>query len=181
MSIDPRPLADRFEEQVQAEPNSGCWLWAGRLNEHGYGTTTVTHRTGVYRSWYAHRVAWLLHRGPIPKGLCVLHRCDNRACVNPDHLWLGTRRDNQRDMVKKGRSMEGSGKMPYGVESARSGRYKSAIYSNGRKKYLGTFDTVEEAARVARAEKERLYSPAPLRPPAKVSPPRGETTPSSER
>lgn len=73
------------------------------VNSTGYGQFNVTHR----QPRGAHRIAWELTYGPIPKGLWVLHRCDNRICVRPDHLWLGTSQDNSRDMVTKGRSGTG--------------------------------------------------------------------------
>lgn len=76
-----------------------CWEWIGLKNPSGYGEFRVD---GIH--WLAHRYSWWLHRGPIPDGLCVLHRCDFPPCVNPDHLWLGTRTDNHADMIRKGRN-----------------------------------------------------------------------------
>lgn len=87
---------DRFWARVQR--GDGCWEWTGRLNEHGYGG--LWFRRKMDR---AHRVAWTLTNGEIPAGLCVLHHCDNRRCVRPDHLFVGTQLDNMRDMVAKGR------------------------------------------------------------------------------
>lgn len=72
----------------------GCWLWTGSLDPGGYGR---------YRSQRAHRAAWTLTNGPIPDGLWVLHHCDVRRCINPDHLYLGTRADNVRDAVVRDR------------------------------------------------------------------------------
>lgn len=88
----------RFSERVQLVA-SGCWEWTGGLNAYGYGRVTVAPRTVAL----AHRLAWEVLRGPIPTGRCVLHKCDNRQCVNPEHLFLGDRQDNARDMAAKGR------------------------------------------------------------------------------
>jgi hypothetical protein len=77
----------------------GCWEWIGSKRHYGYGQVTFNGRPGRK----AHRVAWELTRGKIPGDLCVLHRCDNTACINPDHLFLGTQLDNIQDMNAKGR------------------------------------------------------------------------------
>lgn len=88
--------------KVEFEPNSGCWLWSGGINERGYGIIGLgTREMGVAK---AHRVSWEQHNGPLPDGANVLHKCDTPACVNPDHLFLGTLADNARDMVRKGRN-----------------------------------------------------------------------------
>jgi len=100
-SIDSRfwPKVDRNGPVVRAELGP-CWVWIGSLKDTGYGQLSAPHR-GVPLK--AHRVSWELHHGPIPDGLWVLHRCDNRRCVRPDHLWLGTDADNKSDMEAKGR------------------------------------------------------------------------------
>jgi hypothetical protein len=79
---------------------SGCWEWQQTIDASGYGRLTRAGRQGVK----AHRVAWECANGPIPDGLWVLHRCDNRRCVNPEHLYVGDRADNMADMVERGRS-----------------------------------------------------------------------------
>ncbi len=91
-------IAKDFWSYAEPEPNSGCWIWTGVRVPGGYGGTT---RGGVYQM--AHRVAYELAVGPIPKGLYVLHRCDLPPCVNPAHLWVGTQTDNMRDCKRKGR------------------------------------------------------------------------------
>jgi len=99
-----RPLEDRFLEKVEPELNTGCLLWGGVTNHKGYGLITI--RKGYARS--THRVAWEMENGPIPGGLFVCHKCDTPACVNPNHLFLGTNRDNIVDMYRKGRAPVGA-------------------------------------------------------------------------
>lgn len=81
----------------------GCWLWTGSTNHNGYGKLWVMNADGTRSKVRAHRLSYELHKGPIPKGVLVLHRCDNRTCTNPDHLYLGTHWDNAYDAVKRGR------------------------------------------------------------------------------
>jgi hypothetical protein len=90
-------LADeRFSRKVRTDGAGGCHLWTGARNVWGYGRLK---REGVMLA--AHRVAWEMAHGPIPDGLHVLHHCDVRLCVNPEHLFLGTHADNMRDMSDK--------------------------------------------------------------------------------
>jgi len=92
----------RFWQKV--EKTDGCWFWLGGKNSDGYGSFNIgTHGTG------AHRIAYTLEVGNIPRGISVLHSCDNRACVRPDHLFLGTQLDNVTDMMEKGRGNKASG------------------------------------------------------------------------
>lgn len=103
-------IVSRFWERTQVpdDPNR-CWLWKGATDIPGYGVL-LESRTRSYR---AHRVSWTIKNGPIPDSLMLCHRCDVRNCVNPDHLFLGTRRDNLDDMVKKGRQSASCGENHY--------------------------------------------------------------------
>jgi len=80
----------------------GCWGWKGSKNPGGYGKITVRIE-GKPITISAHRLAYTAYRGDIPLGKLVLHRCDNPACTNPDHLFLGTHQDNMKDKIAKGR------------------------------------------------------------------------------
>jgi hypothetical protein len=109
MKIDMPP---QFEAKFIPEPNSGCWLWTACINSRGYGQIRVNGK-GIL----AHRLSYELHCGEIPNGKLVCHRCDCRICVNPDHLFIGTAKDNTQDMIAKGRDYKQAKKLePYQAE-----------------------------------------------------------------
>lgn len=95
-------FSNRFWSKVDMKDD--CWNWTGSLSKQGYGRFGINGRVNL-----AHRVAWTLYKGEIPKGMNVLHKCDNCSCVNPRHLFLGTQKDNIQDMFSKGRDNRAKG------------------------------------------------------------------------
>jgi hypothetical protein len=93
-----------FEDNVRK--GDGCWTWIGLLDNDGYGRAKITHN-GKRLQGRAHRISWLIHNGPIPDGMHVLHACDQTSCVRPGHLFLGTIADNNADRDAKGRQARG--------------------------------------------------------------------------
>lgn len=95
------PVEERFYQRISKRPD-GCWEWTGFVMKSGYGQMRYQDKTA-----YVHRVAYELAFGPVGEAY-VLHKCDNRKCVNPEHLFLGDHDDNMRDMFSKGRQARGT-------------------------------------------------------------------------
>jgi hypothetical protein len=106
-----KPLAERLSRYTVDE-ETGCWNWTSKKDQRGYGVLLVE---GKYRN--THRLSHELHRGAIPVGMFVCHRCDNPSCMNPDHLFLGTHADNMRDKVSKGRQSRVPGGSMHGEKN----------------------------------------------------------------
>jgi len=95
----PHTIKNRFYANVLLPDERGCMIWSGYKNKQGYG-----HLRGFDEKMIlAHRFSYALHFGPFDSSLCVLHHCDNPSCVSPEHLFLGTRKDNMQDCSRKGR------------------------------------------------------------------------------
>lgn len=102
--IDKRPFIERFRSNFTEGNKNECWNWTGTCNKvWGYGYLRVQNK-----GFRAHRISYEYYKGKIPEGLMVCHSCDNRLCVNPNHLFLGTHQDNMTDKVAKDRQTKGS-------------------------------------------------------------------------
>lgn len=154
------PSQEKFLDQVEMEPTTGSWIWTGSLSPSGYGQVACTIN-GVYRSFRAHRVAWMIFAGEIPKGKFILHKCDFRACVNPDHLYVGSLQDNNADTAKRGRFPASAYGLPFGVKKERRKvvpkPYMAQVRYRKKKYHLGSFATAEEAGAAAMDFKTRCY------------------------
>jgi hypothetical protein len=113
-----KDLKDKILSNIIVDKNTGCWNWTGTLNrvegeKRRYGRVFVgSTLDGTGKRIMAHRASYMAFVEMVPDELCVCHKCDNPKCVNPNHLFLGTKKDNAKDMVKKGRSLS-----RYGAEN----------------------------------------------------------------
>lgn len=98
-TIHPKSIEERFWSKVNKKSDDECWEWMAFIHPSGYGTFSV-----MSKPVFAHRMSWMIHFGDIPENKCILHFCDNRICVNPNHLFLGDYADNAHDRDGKKRS-----------------------------------------------------------------------------
>lgn len=124
-------IIEIFESKIEVNSVNGCWVWNGFLSHEGYGGFSCCIE-GSPKSYPAHRVSYMLYVGNIPEGLQVLHKCNNKRCVNPEHLYVGTHQDNMRDLREAG-TLAGENNPNYGVPC--SGERKIKI-SRGVKRWL---------------------------------------------
>lgn len=109
----PKKLGDKYDrwniELARMDKVDGCWIWKGTRAPNGYGRFFVGRFDHQVRWMPAHRFSWDYHHGPIPLGLCVCHTCDQKLCINPAHLFIGTHGENMRDRNEKRRQARGEG------------------------------------------------------------------------
>lgn len=108
-------LKKSFEKHVIRQ--EGCWGWKGPIANGGYPVMSCRRAIGSDRG---HRASWIIHKGPIPEGLFVCHHCDNPICTNPEHLWIGTHQENDKDKIIKGRARFGAPPLKQGSENGSS-------------------------------------------------------------
>ena len=160
-------LQERFWSKINISNKNDCWNWNAGCFKNGYGEFEYKGKP-----IYAHRMSWILTFGEIPQDLFVCHKCDNRFCVNPDHLFLGTQQDNVNDMIQKGRinhellrknhanflgknsplfgkKQRNSASKYYGVAIHNTlGRkyWRAMVHVNGKQVHIGNYKTEFEAA-----------------------------------
>lgn len=139
-----KTLLERFEEKYTPEPNTGCWLWLGSTTHDGYGTFSNNKRKGGNE--LAHRAAYTLFLGPIPKGLQLDHLCRVRCCVNPQHMELVSGRENvSRGLISK--LKENKTSKYVGVCWDKHNKcWRADIHILNKNKFIGTFRKEEDAA-----------------------------------
>ena len=119
------PIAQKLEQYSIKIPESGCWIWIGSINNHGYGRLTF----GADRVIGAHRASYEHKYGDIPDHMFALHHCDVKCCVNPDHIFLGTQQENMADKVCKNRQANG---VKHGMSKLTEEQAREAKFGNSK-------------------------------------------------
>ena len=145
-------MEERFWAKV--EKTDSCWLWTGYVKDSGYGV--FTSEPGKRSP--SHRIAYELVRGPVPNGLVLDHKCRVRRCVNPAHLRPVTNGQNSQGAVRVNQSGVRGVYPALNRGGKPNGRWTAQIKHDGKSRYLGTFDTIEEAAAVAAAKRLELFT-----------------------
>jgi len=126
-----------------------CWIWKGSFSQSGYGRHYVHQK-----SFRAHRFAFMIYHGAISDDSFVCHKCDNPACVNPQHLFLGSPRDNTHDMIRKGRLNRSRGQDKGVSYRKETGKWRARYMNNYKSILVGEFETQEEALQALRKARE---------------------------
>lgn len=116
----PKTNRERFEAYVSPEPMSGCHLWSGAASKAGYGNFSWRCDSGHFKTTHAHRISYLLENGTLPSDKVICHKCHNKLCVNPAHLYAGTQQDNINDELARGTHVSQSGRRAYGEAAGNS-------------------------------------------------------------
>lgn len=141
-------LLEKFNSKYSIDEN-GCWIWGGSLRGQGYAQIYDGKKNTI-----GSRVSYALFKGPIPNGMHVLHKCDVRKCVNPEHLFLGTHQDNMIDKTKKGRSTNQNAIKNFCLNGHEFTQENTRIYKNGKRCCI-TCQNIRSKIRYKKLKKEK--------------------------
>lgn len=144
-----KSLKERFDTKYDINPVTDCWEWKGAFYGNGYGNIMLENQ----RVTGAHRASFLIYKGEIPFGLNVCHHCDNRSCVNPSHLFLGTDKENMQDMTDKGRRRSNT---PVGINHCHAKLTNEKVLEI-RRKYTPRVITLQDLADEYEVSKRLIY------------------------
>ena len=156
-----KTLEQRFWEKVNKNGpihpvlQTPCWVWTAAPNPKGYGVISLGSEGKG--NVLAHRLSWEIQHGDIPKSLCVLHKCDNPPCVNPEHLFLGTKLDNNRDMIAKGRFKPDPSCYVHGAQHGNS-KLSDDVVREARVRFGKGKATIKELAKENAVSKATMHA-----------------------